>query len=304
MPATNTIHIDPPGVITSIPRTSSGHKRTETPFLDIAALSDIGKVRDENEDSFLTADLKRELTLGPSSLPLCEGACLVKDVQAKVLAVADGVSGNGGGGVASSVAMNAIARYLATAMPWIAEIGEDDEQLLAEELEAAFQRCQKRLRAEAVRHGYLDRSLATTMTVGYIAWPQFFIAHAGDSRCYLYRDERLHRLTTDDTLAQQMLDHAIIPPARSDKVPFTNILVNAIGGEKDELSIEFHRVPLVRGDRILLCTDGITHHLSDSEIALTLGAGVTSEMCCRRLIDLANSRGGQDNMTAVVASVQ
>ncbi|MCG8423922.1 MAG: protein phosphatase 2C domain-containing protein [Proteobacteria bacterium] len=276
----------------------------DTPSISIAGLSDKGKVRQHNEDSFLTVDLKRELVVGPSSLALRDGDCLIDHVQGKFIAVADGVAGAGGGALASAVVVNSLARHIVTVMPWIVEAGQNDVQLSAAEFERAFKRCQKRLRSEAARHGYKDRPIATTLTVGYIAWPQLYIAHAGDSRCYLYRAGYLRRLTSDDTMAQQLIDHQLVSPDRVAEIPFANVLVNAIGGSKDDLSVEFRRIPLMRGDRLLLCTDGLTHHVSDDEIAQTMQAAVSSEMCSRRLVDLANARGGKDNITAVVASIE
>jgi protein phosphatase len=166
-----------------------------------------------------------------------------------------------------------------------------------------LRQCQARIRHEAEELGLEGNPVGTTMTLAYIVWPNANIIHVGDSRAYLYREHQLRQLTGDDTIAQRMLDREVITPDRIENTPYRHILTNAIGGETDALEVEHHSVELRPGDHLLLCTDGITRHLDGQAIRRELDKGVTAATRAARLVDAALRAGGEDNATAVVASV-
>ena len=141
--------------------------------------------------------------------------------------------------------------------------------------------------------------MATTLTLAIGVWPWMYVVQVGDSRCYSYWNGELKRATRDQTMAQDLVDRGALPPERMAASPFSHVLVSAIGGE--EAKPEVSRIDIrKRGCVILLCTDGLTKHVSDQEIADRLRNVESSEQVCRDLLDLALERGGSDNITVLI----
>jgi len=250
--------------------------------------SDCGRMRPSNEDSYLVATLDRATDATPDTPP---GLLLV---------VADGVGGRPGGEIASALAVDAMACYVQTVVPWVLTAAEQDRERLDAWLHDALQRTQARMRRFALHRG-LDPRLATTFTMACVTWPDLVVAHVGDSRCYLARDGELERLTTDHTLAQRLYDEGQLAPGRLDRSPYAHMLLNAVGGSTDELSVDLYRTRLRAGDQLLLCTDGLTRHLPDEELGQHLAVERPLDRTVTELIELANERGGSDNVTVVLA---
>lgn len=269
------------------------------PEPDVHGITELGRVRAHNDDHFLVSDLSRSLWIRSSSVGHAGPRRPVTTRQAHLYVVADGMGGHGGGEIASSVAMDAVADYVFEAMPWFAHLDRAHGDAQTEELRAALLQSQQRVFAVAARKGLSHLRMGTTLTLAYVAWPMLYVLHAGDSRCYLSRADQLWRMTTDHTLAQALEQH----PQLRDVAPgnTTHVLTNAVGAGTDELSAEIRRAELVPGDRLLLCTDGLTAHVSDPEIAVALAQPETSAETARSLVDLANARGGSDNVTVVLA---
>jgi protein phosphatase len=165
----------------------------------------------------------------------------------------------------------------------------------------------------AVLFGLLDRALrcaakvqpqragmCTTLTVCYTTGPELFVLHASDSRAYLYRGGALRRLTRDHTLAQELIDTGIAEPESDVEMSQRHVLTNCVGGGKVKVDVGHHR--LANGDRMLLCTDGLTNLVSEGEIAALLHAHLQPDLACRALVDRALDCGGRDNITVVLAS--
>jgi protein phosphatase len=297
-----------PDSIAAQPRLRDANQRKapalwDGPFIDIAGDTHRGRVRSRNEDAFLTSDLRRHLVFGQSSSAVGDGMPYAGGVQSKLLAVADGMGGAPGGHLASWVAVETLCRYVAEAMPWFGDLDDRAEIQLVESLERAFATCQDQVVAAAADNGLADEPVGTTLTAVYLAWPIAFLAHVGDSRAYLFRNQRLRRLTTDDTVARRLVDRDLVGPDRVEQLPgrLSDILTNSIGGGDDALDIHVSRHELEPLDQLLLCTDGLTRHLSDFQIARVMSEAATAESLCRRLIEAALAEGGEDNISVVVA---
>jgi protein phosphatase len=143
--------------------------------------------------------------------------------------------------------------------------------------------------------------MGTTLTVAYSFCRDLFLAHAGDSRAYLFRLGNLHQLTRDHTLAQALAERGQIAPEAVAKHRFKHVLTNVLGGHSGQVETEIQHYRLENGDSLLLCTDGLTDMLEDSEIAEILQREGRAAEACRMLVDLALQAGGRDNVTVVLA---
>jgi protein phosphatase len=225
---------------------------------------------------------------------------LTESPQGRLLMVADGMGGYGHGEVASSVAVEALASYAFAVMPWLLRHTNASEQELTRALEQALEHCHRKVKITAERQGF-DRRMGTTLTLAYVTWPELHIAHVGDSRCYLFRNGALSRLTRDHTLAQQLIDEKAISEEEAKNSRFRHVLVNTVGGSSDALRVELHTLELRHGDQLLLCTDGLSGHLTDAQLTQHLNQPIASTDVVRGLIAAANAAGGMDNITAVLA---
>jgi protein phosphatase len=129
-------------------------------------------------------------------------------------------------------------------------------------------------------------------------WPYAFVLHVGDSRLYRLRDGRLERLTTDQTVAQMMVDAGAMSAAAAERSHLKHVLWSAVGST--EVVPEVVVTDCTRRGVVLLCTDGLTKHVTDDEIASFMSRPTPTEVTCKALIDLAVSRGGTDNVTVVM----
>src|SRR5262249_1145068 len=128
-----------------------------------------------------------------------------------------------------------------------------------------------------------------------------YVVHAGDSRLYIMRASTLHQLTTDHTLVSEMVRNKVLDPAQAPTHPLRNIVTNAVGGDRQGVQPEGHKVEVVAYDAVVVCSDGVTEMVADEEIARVLREEGDPSVCCRRLIERANEEGGYDNVTVVVA---
>lgn len=267
---------------------------------EVGGASDAGRVRESNQDQFLIAALERSLLVEGSTLPAQAGTRLTDTPQGRMLVVADGIGGHGGGEVASAVAIDAMAHYAFEAMPWVLRRSDCSTEELATGLRDALEYAQSRIRRVAKRKG-LNPNLGTTLTMAYVTWPDCYLVHVGDSRAYLYRDGRLHRLTRDHTLAQQMVDGKAMSEEEAKTSYLSHVLVNAVGGRTDDLDVELHHIPLSIDDQLLLCSDGLYDMMNDVAIAKRLEqTHLPVQSVVDELIDAANAAGGRDNVTVVL----
>jgi len=144
--------------------------------------------------------------------------------------------------------------------------------------------------------------MGTTLTVAYLVWPDLFVMHVGDSRCYLCSGGRLRQLTTDHTIAQRLSDEGAMDAALTAQSPFAHVLWNSISNvAKSELKPQVLHARLKPADVLMLCTDGLVRHVDDARILRTIGGTGTAQLKARSLVDMARAGGGADNITVVVS---
>ena len=268
--------------------------------MDCFGMTDRGQVRRRNEDQFLIADLNKSMRLHQSSLSIDNDETLFGGSQGQLLMVADGIGGQAGGDRASQFAVQAVATYVLNTMPWFFQLNSGSDEEYREELVAALKSCQQTISAESETHPE-DAGMGTTLTMGYLIWPKMYVMHVGDSRCYLQRGEKLHQITRDHTVKQQLIDAGINEEVEDDCAEvWANTLWNSLSADSDTTPDVF-RIDLRLGDTLLFCTDGLTKHVSDEKLREVLSGTEDAECVCRMLTQQANNEGGTDNITMVVA---
>lgn len=278
--------------------TPAASARPRDDELDLYGLTHPGKVRAENQDHFLLCTIHQQMVIHETSLPDPEHLPLRGERLGTIMLVADGVGGSPAGREASQLAAEAITRYVSNTMSCFHATGAGAEQEFFTALNEAALEAHNTVRTESgERPG--EKRMATTLTLGIAVWPRMYLVQVGDSRCYHYWDGKLRQVTRDQTVAQYLVDVGALPADRAAKSPYSNILSSAIGGE--EAKPEVLRLDISqRGCVILLCSDGLTKHVSDEEIAEHLRTLKSSEQVCRDLLDLALERGGSDNITILI----
>lgn len=254
--------------------------------LSFAALSDVGLARETNEDAFLITDLSTGARFGASPAT----AQLKLGQRGALLALSDGMGGHAAGEVASAVVIDSLTNALQHSPPGPAE----------RRLEDAVRAANNDVRAAAKvknRHG-----MGATLTAVVIEDSGAYIAEVGDSRAYLLRSGQLKQLTRDQSLVQMLVDQGLMSADEAEDSPRKNILLQAMGLAHD-VRAAIGRVELRRADKILLCSDGISNAVSDDELRGILAAKDPGA-ACTEMVHLANLRGGEDNLTAVVAMVE
>lgn len=266
------------------------------PELEVYGLTDIGRKRKVNEDQFLVADLSKTLKIHHTSLPNAEQARLSSHHGGHVLMVADGMGGHVGGKVASTMAICGVLDYVLETMPWFLSLRQPDTDEAADELVAALQRTHASVTAEGEERPSL-RQMGTTLTLGYLLWPHLFVAHAGDSRCYLVRRGNLRSITRDHTLAQEMEDNYGAKPGASSLL--SHVVTRFIGGGKEDVHPDVYQVLLAPRDVLLLCSDGLNRALPDEEICRLATDATSARQLCEVLVERSVKEDGSDNVTVV-----
>ena len=268
--------------------------------MDCYGRTHVGMVRETNEDQFLIADLKKSVVIHQTSLSYDEETELLGGSQAKLMLVADGVGGNAAGERASSLAVEGVIQYLLNAMHWMFRPEDDREETFLQDLKSALSFTQERIQhaAEAVPE---QAGMGSTLTAAYVVWPTLYLIHAGDSRAYLYRNGKLTLLTHDQTYAQALADAGVLKPEQVHTSPLNHVLSSLLGCDPSHLEPLVYKYKLALNDSLVLCTDGLTRHLSDERIAGILSKSSCSKTATSELIQAANDAGGRDNVTVIVA---
>jgi PPM family protein phosphatase len=248
------------------------------------AKSDIGLQRHNNEDRFLIVDQDCN-HYEPQKLGL-------------IFVVADGLGGHAAGEIASEMACEeAVSAYYRNdaVLPGNADTGEPKIERLEKSIWSAHHKIIKAAREREELHG-----MGTTLSALVLADNKAFIAHIGDSRIYRFRNNSCERMTIDHTKNQALIDTGQIQPDYEHNGHCGHILTQALGGYGD-LDAVFTRVEdLQKGDRFLLCTDGLHDHVSDDEIRGILMEDSFPKTTCDKLVQAAIGKGGHDNVTVIV----
>jgi protein phosphatase len=271
---------------------------------DIYGLSHPGKVRLENQDHFLIATLHRTLQVQQSSLSEEELGPLTSRVRGFLFLVADGVGGVPGGKRASGTALRAIADYVTNAVDLYNQDPAESDLEFLKQLRRSVERSHEVVTREGARiSGSSEKPhMATTVTMVTIRWPRAYVVHVGDSRLYRLRDGRLTQMTRDQTMAQALVDAGLLPAGAAESSALKHILWSAVGGS--QATPEVLTGDIQWDDVMLLCTDGLTKHVTDEEISQQLLTVPSAQAICQNLIDLALARGGTDNVTVVVGRLR
>jgi protein phosphatase len=255
-------------------------------------LTNRGRVRESNEDQFLVATLSRALAVEHTSMP--DPHTGPSDEDARLLVVADGMGGHQGGERASALAIDLVEKFV---LNTFRNCGGRQDVL--KEFHEALRRTDAQVCREASRNPDLW-GMGTTLTLAYIHQDELFVVHVGDSRCYLFRDHDLHRITHDHTLVQEMVRRGALRAEDAERHQWRHVITNVVGGTKPGVQPEVHRIHLESGDAVLLCSDGLTDMVTDDDIAAALREEHDPQRVCERLVAQANEHGGQDNITVVV----
>ena len=271
-------------------------RRPRDDELDSYGITHRGKLRPENQDHFLIGQLRGRLAVKISSLPDIERLPIEEERVGSFMMVADGVGGGLKGEQASRMTLEVTTKYLAESARCYYRFDEEGIDLV-QALEEGALKCSEAIQERAAQ----DESaagMATTLTLFIGAWPWAYLLQVGDSRYYQYHDGELTQISRDQTVAQELADQGIMPRDLMAHSPLTHVLSSSIGGRQTAPVVK--RIPLTWGTTHLLCSDGLTRHVSDSKIAERLGAMKSAQQVAEQLIQDALDGGGSDNVTVVV----
>jgi len=243
-----------------------------------AAATDVGRKRSGNEDSYdiwVSDELGRE------------------HAADTLLVVCDGMGGSNAGEVASRMAVEAVIRTFSE------DTGTDGVAALTRAIETANLEVHEHSRSRSDLAG-----MGTTCTIVALKGDRVMLAHVGDSRAYLVRRGRIRQLTTDHSLVAQLVARKQLTPEEAKTDPRRNVVTRSVGvGPVVEVDAQELEEPLQPGDTLLVCSDGLHGQVTDDELART-ASGESLERACRELIQLANERGGPDNITVALARLE
>lgn len=265
--------------------------------LDVYGLTHPGKKRPNNEDHFLICALQKRMEVYHTSLQDTSGLG-GNERMAFLMMVADGVGGAAAGEEASRLALEGATRYVSGALHCYYTSDPNDDTTFIHELEEAAIKVHNELAAASASDKSL-RGMATTLTLFLGVWPRAYLLQVGDSRAYRLKNGVLTQTTRDQTMAEELVDQGVLTRADAANTRWAHVLSSAIGGPQ--------AAPVVRGfdqgwgQVGLMCSDGLTRHVSDEQIRDRLMSLTSSRQACETLLQDALDAGGADNITIIVA---
>lgn len=238
----------------------------------IAASSDVGKIRKANEDSYFVSDIIGENV---------------------VAVVADGMGGHKGGKTASSM----LCEYIEAAT-YKLDLFSMDSDCLEELLEGVISDANKKIVSKAKSKEELF-GMGTTLVMCVASAERVVCANVGDSRMYHISDDGMKQITKDHSMVQEMVDKGQITPEEAKVHPNRNIITRAVGSN-EEIKVDFFKLQPKKGDKLILCSDGLTNMLSEDDIYYIAKNVNSPDEACEKLVSAANNAGGDDNITAVI----
>ncbi len=253
--------------------------------------TDPGRTRDHNEDAFLVADL----STGNASL---QPEVRRHDIGARgsLFMVADGMGGAAAGELASAMAADLIYRHMATA--WATDTDSSPVQF-AYRMREAVELANGQIYSYAREHPEV-RGMGTTVTAAGMFGGNLYLTQIGDSRAYLVRGTEAVQLTKDQSLMQRLVDAGELTADEAEQSERRNIILQALGPDP-RIKVDLTHQSIRRGDTLILCSDGLSGVVRKEEFAQMAGEHTDLPALCSALIDLANARGGPDNITVVAA---
>jgi len=260
-------------------------------------ITDKGKVRTTNEDQFLIAELTKAMRVWQTSLP--EPKVQAGEEHAHLFLVADGMGGHRGGERASALAVVAIEQFTLNTFKWFFGSSDTEAQKVLAQFQSALSQADARILEESAEHPELS-GMGTTVTMAFHLGAQLCVVHVGDSRAYVYRDGELHQLTQDHTVTGDMVRSGSLRPDEVAGHRLRHVITNVVGGEELGVTVEARAFEVQAGDRLLLCSDGLTEMVTNEAIAATLDAEPTPEVAATKLLAQANDAGAVDNITLLI----
>ena len=268
--------------------------------LDVFGLTHVGKVRTTNEDHFLMGSLHQSLKVLSTSLSAPERLPLDGERLAYLAMIADGVGGGRKGEEASRLALEEITAYIADSTKVFYQ-GDAQRDDFTQVLQDAATRVHERVQALAAEDPE-RRGMATTLTLYLGVWPWIYLLQVGDSRHYLYYNGELTQVTRDQTMAQELVDQGVLKRTDAFNTRWAHVLSSSIGGKQTAPVVT--RLRQRRGNVHLMCSDGLTKHVSDERIAEVLGSMTDAKQAAETLLQEALDAGGSDNVTIIVGRVK
>lgn len=264
--------------------------------IDAFGLTHPGKTRHTNNDHFLLASIHKRLAVHRTSLPSLQHVTATEERVAFLAMVADGVGGGAGGEVASRVALEAVTAYVNRSMQCYYE-ADATEASFVEALHEAAMQTHASVQQQA-QQTPSERTVATTLTLLLGVWPWMYVLQVGDSRYYIYRDGTLRQISRDQTMAQELFDQGVFNRTDAFRSKWAHVLSSSIGGQ--QTAPEVTRLPANWRNIHLVCSDGLTKHVSDQRIAERLESMTSAQQVCEALLQDALDDGGSDNVTILV----
>jgi protein phosphatase len=276
---------------------TSADRKPRDDEIDVFGLTHRGRVRTVNEDQFLIASLHKKVQVHMTSLPDSQAFSGDTSRLAFLAMVADGVGGGPHGDDASRWAIEALTQYVTHSLNCYYTSDATNQEAFTQGLEEAALHCHAELQLRADSDPELE-GMATTLTLWLGVWPRAYVLQVGDSRAYLLRENRLTQLSSDQTMAQVLVEQGILTRADAMGTRWEHVLSSSIGGPESLPVVT--RVDQQWGDVGLLCSDGLTKHVPDERIRERLKAMPTARAGCEALLQDALDDGGTDNITIVI----
>ena len=253
--------------------------------------TDVGQMREHNEDAFVVADLTRgNATLQPEVRSHSVGA------RGSLFMVADGMGGAAAGEIASAMAIEGVLREVTESLSTTEPPTED---AFATAIKRATATANAEIHAFAIEHPEF-RGMGTTATVAGVLGDTVYLAQVGDSRAYLVRGGVAAQITKDQSLMQKLVEAGELTQEEAEQSERRNIILQALGPEPN-IKVDLTAQQLRRGDVLVLCSDGLSGQVRTDDIARVVTDEQDLMAACKRLIDMANEAGGPDNITVIAA---
>jgi serine/threonine protein phosphatase PrpC len=278
------------------PATASAGPRPLDDEVDVYGLTHPGKVRKDNQDHFLICALQKRMQVYHTSLPHPD-QLMKPERLAFVGMVADGVGGSAAGEEASRLTLESVTRYLSQAIQCYYNSDLNDDSAFMHELEEAALKVHNDLATISQEDASL-RGMATTLTLWLGVWPRAYLLQVGDSRCYVLKDGELIQLSRDQTMAEELVDQGVFTRTDAAHSRWAHVLSSAIGGPQTAPVVR--RLEQSWGRVGLLCSDGLTRHVSDERIRERLISMTSARQGCEVLLQDALDGGGVDNITIII----